>query len=70
LSDVGDDQRAGAAARPVVEAEAPRITQAEGPDLAERGNRLAIDERVVFRNAITARIAVGNRHVEAQHLAE
>ena len=70
LADVGDHQRAGAAVRPVVEVVAPRIAQAERPDLRQRGDRLPIDERVVVGHAVAARIGVRHVDVDAQHLAE
>ena len=47
LSDVADDQRASAAARRVVEAVAPRVAQAERPDLGPRRHWPAAHERVV-----------------------
>ncbi len=47
LSDVADDERAGTAARRVIEAVAPRIAQAERPDLGPRRHRPAGHEWVV-----------------------
>src|SRR5262249_23502982 len=65
--EVADEQRAGAAARRIIEAVAPRVAQAEGPDLGPRG---AADERIVRRYAVADGIAVGDADVDAQHLAE
>ena len=70
LADVADDQRAGAAARRIVEAVAPRIAQAERPDFRPRRNRPAADERIVGRHLIAGRMRVGHVDVDAQHLAE
>ena len=68
LADVADDQRAGAAARDIVEAVAPRIAKAERPDLVAR--RVAAEERIVRRNPVAGRVVVGHADVDAQHLAE
>ena len=70
LTDVRDDERAGAAARRIVESVAPRVPQPEAPNLTTRGNGLTADERIVRRHLIARWIAVGHVHVDAQHLAE
>ena len=70
LPDVAENQGAGAAARGVVEAPAPGVAQAEGPDLSAHAGQRARDERVVGGNAVADGIGVCNIDVDAQHLAE
>ena len=70
LTDVGDDERAGPAARRIVEAVAPGVPQAEAPDLGVRHNRHAVEERVVGRHAIAGQIGIRHADVDAQHLAQ
>ncbi len=60
LADVTDEQIAARA----VEAEAPRVAQAIGPDLVECGR--VIDEGIVYWN----RVGAARVHVDAQELAE
>jgi len=60
LADVGDVQ---VSSQPI-EAEAPRVAQAEGPDL--RQGVVDVDERVVVRNPVAGL----RRDVESQELAE
>src|SRR5260370_950960 len=58
------------ATRGIVEAVTPGIPQADAPDLRARRHRNAAHERIVGRHGVPDRIRVGNRHVDAQHLAE
>src|SRR5829696_5308796 len=61
LADVADHERAGPAARQVVEAPAPRVAQAEAPDLGPR--RRGPCERVVRGYEESLGVAVGDRDV-------
>lgn len=70
LADVADDQRAGGAGPAVVETVAPRIPQAEVPDLAQGRDRLRVDERIVGGNPVAGRVIVGDADVNPEHLAE
>src|SRR5262245_30009649 len=54
LTHVADDERARAAPPRIVEAVPPRVAQPEAPDLASRGNRNAVEKRIVGRNHISS----------------
>src|SRR5207253_110012 len=49
---------------------APRIAQAEAPDLGPRVRRPAADERIAGRNGVADRMGERQIHVNPQHLAE
>ena len=70
LTDVGDDQCAVSAARRHVERVAPRVAQAEAPDLFLNTGRPAVHERIRRRNDVTVHVANRHVHVDAQHLAK
>src|SRR4051794_30658528 len=70
LPDVRDDERAVSTAHRIVEAEAPRVAQAERPDLVARGNRNVVDERVVWRDLIADRVLLRHVYVDPEHLSE
>src|SRR2546428_5213367 len=69
LTDVGDDERAGATVRRIVETVPPWVAEAEAPDLSTRPGRPAGNEWVVSGNSIAGLIGVRDADIDAEHLS-
>ena len=68
LAHIPDDQRSGSAERRIVKAPAPRVAPSDAPDFRQIA-RLA-SEGIVDGNVVTLGVAITNRHIHPEHLAE
>ena len=70
LAHVANDERSCFTGSKIVEAVAPRITPAEGPDFVPCRDRQAIDKRIVRRYLEPVRVANRDVHVDPQEFPE